>query len=124
MATRFIGKNIHKRVIRPLKNSVKYRNYVELHSKKEDIIDEIVVVKKEQTEEKTVNEKKTKKENNRKKEKKDMINETQLSQLETIAGTSISNDNVKFEKADKGLFERTENSTILLTEDNKMLLTD
>lgn len=31
---------------------------------------------------------------------------------------------VKVEKKDKGLFERTENSTILLTEDNKMLLND
>ena len=31
---------------------------------------------------------------------------------------------VKIEKKDKGLFERTENSTILITEDNKMMLTD
>lgn len=31
---------------------------------------------------------------------------------------------VKIEKKDKGLFERTENSTILITEDNKIMLTD
>ena len=31
---------------------------------------------------------------------------------------------VKVEKKDKGLYERTEESTILLTEDNKMLLID
>lgn len=31
---------------------------------------------------------------------------------------------VKVEKKDKGLFERTECSTMLLTEDNKVLLTD
>ena len=31
---------------------------------------------------------------------------------------------VKIEKKDKGLYERTEESTILLTEDNKMLLND
>ena len=31
---------------------------------------------------------------------------------------------VKIEKQDKGLFERTSNSTVLLTEDNKMMLTD
>lgn len=31
---------------------------------------------------------------------------------------------VKVEKKDKGLIERTENSTILITEDNKMLLND
>ena len=30
----------------------------------------------------------------------------------------------KIEKKDKGLIERTENSAILLTEDNKMLLND
>lgn len=31
---------------------------------------------------------------------------------------------VKIERKDKGLFERTSDSTILLTEDNKVLLTD
>lgn len=31
---------------------------------------------------------------------------------------------VRIEKQDKGLFERTSNSTILLTEDNKIMLTD
>ena len=31
---------------------------------------------------------------------------------------------VKIERKDKGLFERTTESTILLTEDNKILLTD
>ena len=31
---------------------------------------------------------------------------------------------VKIEKKDKGLFERTSESTVLLTEDNKILLTD
>ena len=31
---------------------------------------------------------------------------------------------VKVEKKDKGLYERTSNSTILLTEDNKVMLTD
>lgn len=31
---------------------------------------------------------------------------------------------VKVMKKDKGLYERTSNSTILLTEDNKIMLTD
>jgi len=31
---------------------------------------------------------------------------------------------VKVMKKDKGLYERTSNSTILLTEDNKLMLTD
>lgn len=32
--------------------------------------------------------------------------------------------NVKIDKKDKGLYERTENSKIVMTEDNKMLLND
>ena len=31
---------------------------------------------------------------------------------------------VKVIKKDKGLFERTSNSTLLITEDNKLMLTD
>lgn len=31
---------------------------------------------------------------------------------------------VKREKKDRGLYERTENSTILITEDNKFMLND
>jgi hypothetical protein len=31
---------------------------------------------------------------------------------------------VKIEKKEKGLFERTQNSTILITENHKVLLTD
>lgn len=31
---------------------------------------------------------------------------------------------VKVEKKEKGLFERTSDSTVLLTEDNKVMLTD
>ena len=32
--------------------------------------------------------------------------------------------NVRIEKKEKGLFERTSDSTVLLTEDNKVMLTD
>lgn len=31
---------------------------------------------------------------------------------------------VKFEKKDRGLYERTSDNTILITEDNKMMLND
>ena len=65
-----------------------------------------------------------KKENKRQKKSEKMIDENKLSQLEAISGTDIPKQKVKIEKADKGLYERTENSTILLTEDNKMLLND
>ena len=44
--------------------------------------------------------------------------------IESIIGTKAPKRRVKVEKKDKGLIERTENSTILLTEDNKMVLTD
>lgn len=37
---------------------------------------------------------------------------------------SIPERKVKVIKKDKGLYERTSNSTILLTEDNKLMLTD
>jgi len=72
MATMFIGKNIRRRVVKPINNSVKNRNY----------------------------------------------------ELESIANGEAPNSKVKVEKNNKGLYERTENSTILLTEDNKMLLND
>ena len=44
--------------------------------------------------------------------------------LNNVEGKQIPKRKTKVEKKDKGLIERTENSTILLTEDNKMLLND
>lgn len=41
-----------------------------------------------------------------------------------LDGQQLPERPVKVEKKDKGLFERTQNSTILLTEDNKVMLTD
>ena len=131
MATRFIGKNLRKRVVKAVKNSVKYQNY----TKKENT-PKLKVIPKVGAflDEKTINaevsnndikhEQEQKKENKKQKKSKDMVNEDKLSQMETIAGTNVTKANVKVEKADKGLFERTENSTVLLTEDNKMLLND
>ena len=58
------------------------------------------------------------------------INEEQnmntIEQLKAIVGddVKIPKRKVKVEKKDKGLIERTEDSTILLTEDNKMMLND
>ena len=54
---------------------------------------------------------------------KDMADE-RLEKIEQIMGSKAPKRTVKREKKDKGLIERTENSTILLTEDNKMLLND
>ena len=55
-----------------------------------------------------------------------MEQEGKIEKINYILGDKedLPKKKVKVEKKDKGLFERTENSTILLTEDNKMLLTD
>lgn len=118
MPTRFIGKNIRKKVVRPIKNSVKNRHFKEVKTqdKPTEAKTEVVVDTKE---EETVKE--AKKENKKQKKSKDMVSENKLEQMETIAGTAT---NVKIEKPNNGLYERTENSTVLLTEDNKMLLND
>ena len=49
-----------------------------------------------------------------------------IEKIEEILTTAdkLPKRKVKVEKKDKGLIERTENSTILITEDNKMLLND
>ena len=118
MPTRFIGKNIRKKVVRPMKNSVKYKNYTTIVAEKK----ETEVNKEVETE--TVVEETPKKENKKQKKSKDMVSENKLSQLEALAGTITANANVKIEKGEKGLYERTEESTVILTEDNKMLLND
>lgn len=62
------------------------------------------------------------KENNTPKEVK-MEN---LDKVKEIVGkdTKVPKRRVKVEKKDKGLIERTDESTIILTEDNKMMLID
>ena len=129
MTTKFIGKNLSKKVVRPLKNAVKYGKKSNGDDKKaivvatdNKVVEEIVT--KETVTKETVINKTPKKENKKQKKNKDMVNENKLSQMEAIIATELPKANVKVEKGDKGLYERTENSTILLTEDNKMLLTD
>lgn len=129
MVTRFIGKNLGKKVVRPIKNAVKYGKKSNGDDKKaivvatdNKVVEEIVT--KETVTKEAVIKKTPKKENKKQKKNKDMINENKLSQMEAIIATELPKANVKVEKGDKGLYERTENSTILLTEDNKMLLTD
>ena len=52
------------------------------------------------------------------------MDDERIEKIESIIGTKAPKRRVKVEKKDKGLIERTDNSTILLTEDNKMVLTD
>lgn len=122
MVTRFIGKNLGKKVVRPIKNAVKYGKKSNGDNKKAIVTDNKVV--EEIVTKEAVIKKTPKKENKKQKKNKDMVNENKLSQMEAIIATELPKANVKVEKGDKGLYERTENSTILLTEDNKMLLTD
>ena len=124
MVTRFIGKNLGKKVVRPIKNAVKYGKKSNGDDKKAIVAATDNKVVEETVTKETVINKTPKKENKKQKKNKDMINENKLSQMEAIIATELPKANVKVEKGDKGLYERTENSTILLTEDNKMLLTD
>ena len=124
MVTRFIGKNLAKKVVRPIKNAVKYGKKSNGDDKKAIMVATDNKVVEEIVTKEAVIKKTLKKENKKQKKNKDMVNENKLSQMEAIIATELPKANVKVEKGDKGLYERTENSTILLTEDNKMLLTD
>ena len=61
-----------------------------------------------------------------KKEKQEDMNNIEISQVDALLQSEDNKPKrkVKIEKKDKGLYERTENSRIILTEDNKMLLND
>lgn len=63
-------------------------------------------------------------ENKEKGKDEEMNNPVEM--LKVIVGDDVKvpKRKVKVEKKEKGLIERTESSTILLTEDNKMLLND
>lgn len=92
---RFIGKKPYKKIVRPISNSAKPHK----------VSDKQIKNKKEKPKEENMNEK--------------------ISKINDILDVEkLPKRKVKVEKKDKGLIERTENSTILITEDNKMLLND
>lgn len=95
MPQRFIRKNPHKKMVRPASR----------HMVLTDLSKNVEAENKEIKEQSTMND---------------------IEQLKAIVDeeTKIPKRRVKVEKKDKGLFERTENSTILITEDNKMMLND
>ena len=97
---KFFGKNPHKKYVRQFPNS---------------IVKHVIQPK--------VDKKETNEENKEIKKNKEMADE-RLEKIENIIGSKAPKRKVKVEKKDKGLIERTENSTILLTEDNKMVLND
>lgn len=57
-----------------------------------------------------------------------MIDNKKIEQVEDLLnnmeGKPMPKQRVKVDKKDKGIIERTENSKIVLTEDNKMILND
>lgn len=109
---KFFGKNPHKKYVRQFPNSI-VKHIIQPKVDKKETIEEnkVIEVDKEVKENKEV-----------KKDKK--MADERLEKIEKIIGSKAPKRKVKVEKKDKGLIERTENSTILLTEDNKMVLND
>jgi len=132
MSQRFISKNSRRKFIRPVRNTM-LNNRVEATvfkptAEKEEttpvIVEEPVEEKKpKRSRKKTVKSEKPVEENNEK--NTEPMNEN-IEKIKQIVGQDvvIPEQKVKYEKKDKGLIERTENSTILITEENKMLLND
>lgn len=98
-----MGKNPRRKLVRQIPNK--------------KISHVVSTVKKEETAEEVLKENKT---SNKEKDMSDI----RLEKIEEITGAKAPKRKVKVEKKDKGLIERTESSTILLTEDNKMVLND
>lgn len=109
---KFFGKNPHKKYVRQFPNSI-VKHIIQPKVDKKETIEE----------DKVIEEDKEVKENKELKKDKKMADE-RLEKIEKIIGSKAPKRKVKVEKKDKGLIERTENSTILLTEDNKMVLND
>lgn len=110
---KFLGKRPSKKHVRPIRNS--------------DISHKVCMVKEvdgeDKKEEVSESTEETATVNNEVKESNNDMDE-RLEKVEALVNAKAPNRKVKVEKKDKGIIERTENSTILLTEDNKMMLTD
>lgn len=108
MAQRFFGKTPHKKYVRPLSNSR---------------IPHKVAVQEEIKEDKpSIAENEAIEKINIEKTKEDMNKEDKLESL--MADAKAQKKRVKIEKKDKGIIERQEKEVVLITEDNKMVLTD
>lgn len=130
MAQRFISRTGRRKYIRPIRNSILNRRVETPESdlqvfETENATEEPVVEKKpaKRTRKKAVKAEMPSVENNEK--NNENMNES-IEKIKKIVGqdVEIPEQTVKYEKKDKGLIERTENSTILITEENKMLLND
>ena len=71
----FIGKNIRRRVVKPINNSVKHRNYVEETNSNEEEVSTTPIV------EEIVDDNSNKKENKKQKKSKDMVDENKINSV-------------------------------------------
>lgn len=133
MSIKFMGKTSRTKIIRPMLNRVFQKNITKFEEEKKTG-EEILKVsrdlqEKTEKESENITEKPTKapRKTRVKKENKE-LNESKmddrLEKIEGIVNAKAPKRKVKVEKKERGLIERTQNSTILLTEDNKMLLND
>lgn len=94
-----MGKSPHRKVVRQIPNS-RFSHRIEI-PQKEEILEENKEIKTNEE-----------------------MADDRLEKIEELMGTKAPKRVIKREKKEKGLIERTENSAILLTEDNKMVLND
>lgn len=88
---------------------------------------QVPVVNKKKEENEVKAEKEVVKENKetKKEESKDMMDKNKLNQLlDTLGAEELPKRKAKVEKKDKGLIERADNTKVILTEDNRQLLSD
>lgn len=120
---RNITKTIQHKYVRPMRRrNVQLKVDTSLISDKKEVINETPII--EEIKEEKVEQKET----NKEEIKKEDMNTIDVNQVNAILQAEeeikLPKRKVKVEKKDKGLFERTENSRVILTEDNKMLLND
>ena len=99
MVVRFMGKKPRRKVARQIPNN-SFSHRIELPEKEETL-----------------------KENKETKTEQEMA-DNRLEKIEEIMGTKAPKRIVKREKKERGLIERADNDTIILTEDNKIVLND
>lgn len=117
---KFLGKRPLKKYVRPIRNS--------------NVPHKVTVIEKPLETLETVGEKTEEVKEEQAENTTDVVNneigeankdmDERLEKVEALMNAKAPKRKVKVEKKDKGIIERTENSTVLLTEDNKMMLTD
>lgn len=126
---RFISKKPHHRLVRPTGSRGISRKVPPRPSVQEVVEPEIIEPTTEEVVQSVVEPAKEKKKPKKKTQQaEEIINngeETDMNEKVEKIGTILDgNTPVKIEKKEKGLYERTQESVVILNEDNKMLLKD